>query len=70
MVKAAKKPLRQVIAFRDLESSVEQTGKAMREPRDNVRAIWPLSSLRPATQPAPSKSLTGTLAKSCNDLNA
>ncbi len=33
------KPLRQVNAFRELESSLEQTGKSMRDARDRVRDL-------------------------------
>lgn len=39
MVKVVEKPLRQVNAFRDLESNVEQTGKSMRDMRARVREL-------------------------------
>jgi tape measure domain-containing protein len=39
MVKVVEKPLRQINTFRDLESSVANTGKAMREARDRVRDL-------------------------------
>ncbi|SEI17226.1 tape measure domain-containing protein [Pseudomonas asplenii] len=39
LVKAVEKPLRQVNAFRELESSLEQTGKSMRDARDRVRDL-------------------------------
>lgn len=39
LVKVVEKPLRQVNAFRELESNVEQTGKAMRDARERVREL-------------------------------
>lgn len=39
LVKIVEKPLRQVNAFRDLETNVEKTGKAMRDARDSVRDL-------------------------------
>jgi tape measure domain-containing protein len=39
LVKVVEKPLRQVNAFRDLETNVEKTGKAMRDARDSVRDL-------------------------------
>lgn len=39
LVKVVEKPLRQVNAFRDLETNVEKTGKAMRDARDRVRDL-------------------------------
>ncbi|NWD49018.1 tape measure protein [Pseudomonas gingeri] len=39
LVKVVEKPLRQVNAFRDLESNLEQTSKTMRDARDRVRDL-------------------------------
>lgn len=39
MVKVVEKPLRQVNAFRDIEASVEQTGRAMTVARERVRDL-------------------------------
>ncbi|QQE90274.1 phage tail length tape measure family protein [Azotobacter chroococcum] len=39
LVRQVEKPLRQVNSFRELESSLEQTGRKMREARDRVREL-------------------------------
>lgn len=39
MVKVVEKPLRQINAFRDIEASVEKTGKAMAEARERIRDL-------------------------------
>lgn len=64
MVKVVEKPLRQVNAFRDLESNVEKTGRAMQDARERVRQL----GAELARAETPSRKLQETYRASVRDL--
>lgn len=64
MVKVVEKPLRQVNAFRELESNVEKTGRAMQDARERVRQL----GAELARAETPSRKLQETYRASVRDL--
>ncbi|SFA72924.1 phage tail tape measure protein [Azotobacter beijerinckii] len=66
MVREVEKPLRQVNGFRELESSLEQTGRKMREARDRVRELGNAM----AAAATPSQSLSAEYQQAVSSLKA
>lgn len=65
LVRAVEKPLRQVNAFRDLETSIEKTGREMTTARNAVRALGD----QLAAQATPTKKLQIEYRDATNQLN-
>lgn len=66
MVKQVEKPLRQVNTFRELETTLEQTGRKMAAARDRVRELG--NAL--ASTEAPSRQLTAEYRQAVKELRA
>jgi hypothetical protein len=64
LVKQVEKPLRQVNSFRELETTLEQTGRKMAEARERVRALGTAM----ASVEQPTKQMTADYRQAVNEL--